>query len=148
MKLKKSLFTLFISSIVVLGIAIMTNNFVQAVPPKASLLPSDYDTGISWSEAVKLNKPIVVNFYVDWCGYCKRFAPTLENLRKEYKSKYSFVLVNAEDPANQKLVKEYNISGFPSLYLVNPKNNTKEFVNHSLYSQPELLKKELNKFLK
>ncbi|OGI17762.1 MAG: hypothetical protein A2287_09050 [Candidatus Melainabacteria bacterium RIFOXYA12_FULL_32_12] len=147
MKLKKSLFTLIISSAILFGLAIVTSTIVQAIPPKVNLTPSDYNTGISWDEAIKMDKPIVVNFYVDWCGYCKRFAPILENLRKEYQSKYSFVLINADDAKNKKLVKDFNISGYPSLYLVNPKNDNRVFVNQSLYSNAELLKKELNRYI-
>lgn len=145
MNLKKILLGLLIFA----GFIVVFNaTVVQAVPPKANLVPSDYDTGISWDKAVKLKKPMVVNFYVDWCGYCKRFAPVLEGLRKSYSSQYTFVLVKADDPANKNIVKKFDISGYPSLYLVNPKNNKKVFVDQNLYSNTSSLKKEFDKFLK
>ena len=140
---KESLIFIFILTL--FGFIVLPS-FVKAVPPK--LNPSDYDTGITWAQAVKLKKPIVANFYVNWCHYCQRFAPTLDNLRREYKSKYTFVLIKADNPQNQKLVDDFGISGYPSLYLVNPKNDNRVFINQSFYSNPRLLKREFDRFLK
>jgi thiol-disulfide isomerase/thioredoxin len=140
-----------LAAILVCLFAMCTVTFLlkaNAVPPKANIKPSDYDTGITLQKALAQNKkPIVANFYVDWCGYCKRFAPLLQSLSIDYKDKYIFVLVNAEDPKNQKYVKDYYISSFPSLYLINPSNNNRVFVPQGIYSDKELLKKEFDRFL-
>jgi thiol-disulfide isomerase/thioredoxin len=86
------------------------------------LIPSDYYTGISLEEALKQNKPIVACFYVDWCKACRKFMPMFDSLRKEYNSKYNFAIVKSDDPVNEKLVKEFNISFYPSVFLINKKN--------------------------
>lgn len=122
--------------------------YAVAVPPKANLVPSDYTTGMTWKQAQKAGKPIAVNFYVDWCGYCRKFAPVLEGLRKEYNGKYNIVLINVENPKYKKLAEDFDITGFPTLYLVNPKNDNRVFINQSLYSRPDKLKKEFDRFLK
>lgn len=119
----------------------------NAVPPKANLMPSDYDTGVTLQEALKQNKPIVANFYVDWCGYCRRFAPILEKLKSEYKDTFTFVFVNCDDLQNEQYIRDYYISGYPSLYLINPENNNRVFVPQGIYAEPTLLKKEFNRFL-
>lgn len=148
MKLNKINKRVLIVLVCFISVITAVNLFTSYVNAKASQKnPSSY-AAATWAEAVKAKKPIVVNFYVTWCHYCKQFAPVLENLRKEYKSRYTFVLVNAEDPVNEKLVKEFMISSYPSLYLVNPKNDNRVFINQSLYSDPELLKKEFDRFLK
>ena len=67
-------------------LAVILISKVQAVPPKANLAPSDYSTGLGYYQAFKMKKPMVVNFYVDWCHYCQGFAPKLEALRREYGS--------------------------------------------------------------
>jgi len=99
-------------------------------------------------EAVKLKKPIAVNFYVDWCHYCKKFAPVLDSLRKEYQGRVSFVLIKADEPKNSKLVNEYGISGYPTLYLVNPSNDNRVYLNNAIYGNPELIKREIDRFLR
>ena len=117
----------------------------MAVPPKSNLVPSDYQTGISYEKAVKLHKPMVINFYVDWCGYCKKFAPILDGVRKDYKGKFNFVTINCENPKYKKVVEDFMISGFPTLYIYDPTNDNRVLINNGLYSNPVKLKKELDK---
>ena len=121
---------------------------LNSSPSTQNLLPSNYSTGVSYEEAVKIGKPMVVNFYVDWCHYCKAFAPKLEELRLEYKDKYTFVLVKADDPKNKDIVEDYNVNGYPSLFLVNPKNDNRVFIEQSLYGNKNKMEKELNRFLR
>jgi thiol-disulfide isomerase/thioredoxin len=98
--------------------------------------------------APKMKKPMAINFYVDWCHYCQQFAPRLDSLRRQYGSRMNFVLVNVEKPGGDKLIKEFPISGYPSLYLYNPKNGNRTFVNQAIYSDKKLLKAEFDRFLK
>ena len=74
-------------------------------------------------KALKKEKPVIVWFYTDWCGYCQRFAPTFGKVTKDKKIKNNFAVayVNAEYAENQDLVQEYQIQGFPTIYLLNPK---------------------------
>ncbi|HBG48530.1 MAG TPA: hypothetical protein DDW90_03290 [Cyanobacteria bacterium UBA9971] len=120
----------------------------SAVPPKINLVPSDYSTSMTWDKAQKLDKPIVVNFYVDWCHFCQGFAPVLDKLRQQYSSKYNFVFINCEDPKNAQVVKKFNINAYPSLFLVDKKKNKEIYIDNSKYQNFSLLKQELAKFLK
>ena len=117
-------------------------------PGQKMKLPSEYQTGVTWNQAVEQKKPIAVNFYVNWCHYCQGFAPKLDNLRKEYQSKMNFVTINVEDPQNKKMVEDFSVNGFPTLYLVNPKNDYREFVSQRFYSDPDKMKEIFDKFLK
>lgn len=141
---------LILSIVIAAGFAALFLNpqYTAAVPPKINLVPSDYTTGITWEKAQKLNKPVVVNFYVDWCHFCKGFAPILDKLRQQYSTKYSFVFVNCDDPTNKLLVKQFNINSYPSLFLVDKKKNKKIQIDNSKYQNINLLKKDLDKFLK
>jgi thiol-disulfide isomerase/thioredoxin len=143
---KNKILILTIITLFICSVFAMQNSI--AVPPKANLLPSDYSTGITYNQAIKMKKPMVINFYVDWCGYCRKFAPTLDSLRKEYKTKMNFIIVNVEKPGSDKIVKEFPISGYPSLYLYNPKTGNRTFVNQAIYSDKKLLKAEIDRFLK
>ena len=111
-------------------------------------LPSDYAaSGMNWEDAKKSNKPVVVNFYVDWCHYCKKFAPILNKVKDEYSSKFNFVFVNCDDPQNQYLTGEFNITSYPSLYLVDIKKNKREYIDPYSYQSPITLSKKLDDFL-
>ncbi|MDD3013986.1 MAG: thioredoxin domain-containing protein [Candidatus Gastranaerophilales bacterium] len=138
----------FTAGLIIFVFAVFVMLNAKAVPPRANLLPSDYSTGITYNQAVKMKKPIVINFYVDWCHYCREFAPSLDSLRRQYGSKMNFVYVNVEKPDGDKLVKEFPISGYPSLYLYAPKSGNRTFVNQSIYSDKKLLKVEFDRFLK
>lgn len=57
---------------------------------------------------------IFVDFYTTWCGPCRRMAPILERLAREY-SHIKFAKVNIEDVIE--LADRYNISSIPTFYL-------------------------------
>ena len=63
------------------------------------------------------DKPVLVDFYADWCGPCKVLSPTIEELAqdKNYKDKYYFYKVNV-DYANN-IAKEYNIMYIPTVII-------------------------------
>lgn len=140
-KMFSSLFSVLIGSLILTQSAL-------AVPPKANLVPSDYATKTTYSQAVKMKKPIVVTFYVDWCHYCQKFMPTLAAFKQQYKNQYTFVMINNDLPASKKIADDFMISGYPSVYLVNPKNDNRVFLNQNIYSRPDVLKKEFDRFLR
>jgi thioredoxin 1 len=58
------------------------------------------------------DKKVVVDFYAEWCGPCKKIAPLFEAMSKQYKDTINFVKVNvdeAEDIANL-----YDVSSLPT----------------------------------
>jgi|GEM_PF-2554978 len=77
----------------------------------------------SLSEGLRIanveNRDIIVDFYTDWCGWCKRLSKEVFST-KEFKdfTKNRFVLVkiNAED--YRKTTKKYRISGYPSILIL------------------------------
>lgn len=84
--------------------------------------PSDYKIGVTYEEALSNpEKPILAVFYVDWCGYCLRFMPKYKILNTLYKDKYNFVMINAEDPTYKKLVEDVSLTGFPTVFILDPK---------------------------
>ena len=110
--------------------------------------PSEYHIGITYDKAIKGNKPIMVLFYADWCHYCIRFMPTYEELSKIYKKDMAFSKVNVEDPKYANLVKSIGITGFPTVYLIDPKYDNRVLLSNAIFGDIKQLQVELDRFLR
>ncbi len=112
-------------------------------------VPSDYKIGVTYDEALNANeeKPVLALFYVDWCGYCLRFMPKFKTVESLYKSKYSIVMLNAEDENNKKLVEDVSLTGFPTLYIIDPKYDNRVLLNNAIYMDLKKLRVELDRYL-
>lgn len=102
---------------------------VQNIEAKPVVISRDYDKGQSMELALETGKPMIVWFYTDWCRYCQKLAPSFKKAvnKKEIKKNFAVAYVNAEDPKNEEYTKEYNVEGYPTVYLVN--NGAKELVS-------------------
>lgn len=102
---------------------------------------------ITMEEASQIDKPIVAMFYVDWCGYCRKFMPVFGKFANKYKNDYSFVVVNCDNYENKKLVDDYHIIGFPSLFMIDNEINHKFSLNMASTSDEKVMKEELDNYL-
>ena len=65
------------------------------------------------SEVLESDKPVLVDFWAEWCGPCKMIAPALEQLAEEFDGKAKIVKLNVDDhPA---IAGEYGIRSIPTL---------------------------------
>ncbi len=144
---KKIFLIISLAAISAFLVMFLFGNSASAVAPKKNSLPSDYETGITWKEAQKSDKPMVVNFYVDWCNVCRRFAPIFDGYRKQYSSKYNFVSIKSDSLKNEKIVRQFFIPGYPTVYLVDKKRNKKIRMDFKKYFDEQEFKKELEAFL-
>ena len=81
----------------------MSNNIV-------SLSEATFDKQINDTE-----KPILVDFWAEWCRPCKMIAPILEEVAQEYGDKVIFAKVNIEE--NPSIAPKFNIRGIPTLLI-------------------------------
>lgn len=64
-------------------------------------------------EVLSNTKPVLVDFWAEWCGPCRMVSPIVDELGTEYADKLDVVKVNVdEEPA---LAQQYGITGIPSL---------------------------------
>jgi len=71
----------------------------------------NYETNKEWK--YNGNLPCIIDFYADWCGPCKRVAPILEVLAKEYEGKLVVYKVNTEE--QRELAAVFGIRSIPTL---------------------------------
>ena len=61
-------------------------------------------------------KPVVVDIYASWCPGCKNIAPTLSQLKQQYSTKASFIVLNVTDAkttkASMKMAAELGLTSF------------------------------------
>ena len=63
-------------------------------------------------EVLKSNKPVIVDFWAEWCGPCKMMLPIFEQAAQNMQD-FKFVKLNIEDCAE--VAKEYHISSIPTV---------------------------------
>ena len=59
---------------------------------------------------------VLIDFYADWCGPCKRVAPILEELAREYQGKLHVYKIDTE--REQELAAAFGIRSIPSLLFI------------------------------
>ena len=67
------------------------------------------------ADVIKSEKPVLVDFWAEWCGPCVQIAPALEELANEYKDSLTVVKVNIDE--NPETPAKYGVRGIRTLIL-------------------------------
>ncbi len=67
------------------------------------------------ADVLKSDKPVLVDYWAEWCGPCKMIAPILEEIATEYSDRVKVCKLDID--ANQDVPPRYGIRGIPTLML-------------------------------
>lgn len=70
---------------------------------------------IKYEDFIKENKAVVIDFYADWCGPCKFFAPIFNEASEEFEN-VSFLKVDVDK--NPDLAAQYRIRSIPTILFI------------------------------
>lgn len=69
----------------------------------------------SFTEIIKGEKPVLVDFYADWCGPCKMMEPILKEVKNRMGDELTIVKIDTEK--NPDVAIRYQVRGIPTLLL-------------------------------
>ncbi len=117
------------ASVLELFDVLATGKKAEAPAPTAKAVPDLEDIG-------QKGLPVVVLHYADWCPYCRKFMPIIEELSKEYAGKIHFAKWNVEEDEGKKLSAKYRSSqgGIPYVEFFDKKG---KYIGESLGFSPK-----------
>jgi thioredoxin 1 len=78
------------------------------------------------SEVRQAKKPVLVDFWAQWCGPCRMLAPTIEAIAEEHSDAVSVVKLNVDE--NPTTAAVYGIKGIPTLIFFSDGNEVERIV--------------------
>ena len=80
----------------------------------SDLIHHTTDAGFE-SDVLKADKPVLVDYWAEWCGPCKMIAPILDEVSKDYDGRLKIAKMNVDE--NRDIPAKFGIRGIPTLML-------------------------------
>jgi len=93
-------------------------------------------------DVLRAEKPVVVDFYAEWCGPCKMMAPVIDELAEEMKDTHIIGKVNIDDAPNT--AGKYGVQSIPTIIFFNKGEEVGRAVG---FQSKEALKVKLSSLL-
>ena len=93
-------------------------------------------------QEIESGKPVVIDFWAQWCGPCKHISPIVEELAQEYEGKVLIGKYDVDEGAD--FLAEYNIRNIPTILFF---KDGKLFDRHVGSTTKEILADKINALL-
>ena len=70
-------------------------------------------TDANFDEIISSGKPVVIDFWAEWCGPCRAIAPIIDELADEYKERVTIGKLNVDE--NPTMCEKYGIRTIPTV---------------------------------
>ena len=91
-------------------------------------------------------KPTYLEFYAEWCEICKKMAPEVTELKKDFDNEINFVFLNVDNPKWDKFIKQFKVNGIPQINILDSNSNLQATLTG--LQEEKTLKESINYLIK
>ena len=93
------------------------SHFPHPAPVPDYIIDVDLDAFEAAVIEASHTRPVIVDFWADWCGPCRSLTPVLERVTKAREGRLTLAKVEVDEGMNMKLAGRYGLKGFPTVLL-------------------------------